>query len=105
MTTSTDRPPGSPTLSSKDKATRAETSALALLRSVCLAVGLLTVAGCAPSLTAGNERGGVVDHVIGLDRDQAFAIADAHCRKYGRVARISGQDTLASTLTFDCVAP
>jgi len=77
-------------------------NALTALLAVVAFVGLC---GCAPTLTAANERGGVIDHVIGLDRDVAFQKADEHCRKFGRVARISGQDTLASTMTFDCVKP
>lgn len=60
--------------------------------------------GCS-SLTAENERGGIISHVSGLDRDKAFKLADDSCHKYGRVARISGTNTLDSTMTYDCVAP
>ena len=65
---------------------------------------VLVLAGCS-SLTAANERGGVISHVSGLDRDKAFKLADDHCHKYGRVARISGENGLDGTMTFDCVAP
>lgn len=70
------------------------------LTGVCLAV-----AGCSPNLEASNERGGILPHVIGLNRAEAFSAADQHCRKFGRVARFSGTDALNSTLSFDCVAP
>ena len=65
---------------------------------------LLAVSGCS-SLSAANERGGVISHVSGWDRDKAFKLADDHCHKYGRVARVSGTDALDGTMTFDCVAP
>lgn len=60
---------------------------------------------CAPTLIGANSAGGMVDHVSGLTRTDALAKADAHCHQYGKVARISGQDPLDSTLTFDCVKP
>ncbi len=66
---------------------------------------MLSLAACAPTLKGANERGGIIDHVSGLTRETAFKMADGHCRKYGRVARISGQDALQSNMTFDCVAP
>tara|TARA_R110000868_G_scaffold44407_2_gene148369 strand:- start:217 stop:441 length:225 start_codon:yes stop_codon:yes gene_type:complete len=66
---------------------------------------LLLLAGCAPKLSVANERGGIVDHVSGLTRNSAFKLADNHCRKFGRVARISGQDALQSNFSFDCIAP
>lgn len=65
---------------------------------------LLLLAACS-TLTASNERGGILSHVSGLDRDAAFKMADDSCRKYNRVARISGTDVLQSTMTYDCVAP
>jgi hypothetical protein len=63
----------------------------------------LAVTGCAPSLVGSNERGGMISHVSGMNRDDAFSLADRHCRQFGRAARISGQSALDSTMTFDCV--
>ena len=70
-----------------------------------LMLSLLLLVGCAPSLNAANERGGIVDHVSGLTRASAFKLADDHCRRFGRVARISGQNALESNFSFDCIAP
>jgi hypothetical protein len=74
------------------------------MKRAIICIALLWLAGCS-TLTASNERGGIISHVSGLDRDAAFKKADDSCRKYGRVARISEQDALDSTMTFDCVAP
>lgn len=71
---------------------------------VFLILSLLALGGCS-SLTAANERGGILSHVTGFDRDKAFKMADDHCHKYGRVARISGTNELDNSMTFDCVAP
>jgi hypothetical protein len=72
--------------------------------AMILNVAILT--GCTPDLIAGNETGGMVSHADGfVNRDKAFAVAEANCKKYDKVARISGQDPFASTMTFDCVKP
>lgn len=71
------------------------------MRFVCLAAVVL--AGCAPSLSGANERGGQLTN-YSAGKTKAFEKADAHCRQYGRVARVSGTgDWLTDTMTFDCV--
>lgn len=63
--------------------------------------------GCAQELISGNEAGGMVSGGDNLleSRAGAMAIANAHCQKFGKVSRVSGQDAFAGTLTFDCVRP
>jgi len=68
-------------------------------------LGLLVSLAACSSVTAENERGGIISHVSGLDRDKSFQMADDNCHKYKRVARISGQDALEATMTYDCIAP
>jgi hypothetical protein len=65
------------------------------------------LSGCAQELISGNAAGGMVSGGDNLleSRAGAMQIADAHCKKYGRIARVSGQDPWAGTLTFDCVTP
>ena len=65
----------------------------------------IILSGCAPSLSGANEKGGIVEHVIGLNREDAFKTANEHCKSFGRVAKVTEQNTLASTLVFECVAP
>lgn len=65
----------------------------------------LVVGGCAPSLSGANETGGILDHVAGMNRDQAFSQAQAHCARYGKIAHITNTDVWGSTMTFDCVKP
>ncbi|WP_198352341.1 hypothetical protein [Sphingomonas sp. MA1305] len=71
------------------------------MRALVLIAILLT--GCAPSLVGANEAGGVVGANFNMSRSKALALADAHCRKYGKVARISGQNEVRNSTTFDCV--
>lgn len=75
------------------------------MRWVIFVSAALMVASCAPSLAAGNEVGGIVRHVSNVNRTEGFAVADAHCRALGKVARITNQDWVYNTMTFDCVTP
>jgi hypothetical protein len=73
-----------------------------------LIAGTLTalLSGClTPNLHMATEQGGVLTRVAGPTRDEALRIAEAHCRQYGRVVRITQTDTLNSSITFQCVAP
>ena len=83
------------------------------MRFVWIAGGLIVLSGCAPSLVGGNQVGGVVDNVrshgiFGPTTADAFAIADAHCQKFGKAARIGSRinetDQISGTVTFDCVS-
>lgn len=67
----------------------------------------LLLGGCAQGLISGNEAGGMVsagDNVF-ESKAGAMKIADSHCAKYGKVARVSSLDPMSGTLTFDCVTP
>jgi len=72
-------------------------------------LGAVVLTGCAadPKLVAGNEAGGLVTHAVyGSEQpERAFAVADAHCHQYGKIARISGRNEPTETMSFDCVAP
>jgi len=70
------------------------------IRSVFVVLALV---GCAPSLIAGNERGGRISS-NNFAKTRSFELADAHCHKFGRVARLSGEVNPGDIL-FDCVAP
>lgn len=65
-------------------------------------VAAVALTGCAPTLNSANERGGIVENLRPRNVPEAFQLADAHCRQYKRVARISQQTD--DTLVFDCVA-
>lgn len=74
---------------------------------VILGVTALGLSACAPTLVSGNAAGGMVDHFSGISpggRGAAFDIANAHCAKYGKIARVSSQDPLNTTMSFDCVS-
>lgn len=73
------------------------------MKRTLFVLAALALAGCSPSLSAANERGGLVSHATGLYRGEAFQLADNHCRQFGRAARISGQDVITNTMSFDCV--
>jgi len=72
-------------------------------RLALVVMSAAVLASCAPTIVGGNERGGDIEHVIGLTKADAFRKAEEHCKKYGRVARVSQYDVLGSSLTFDCV--
>ena len=47
---------------------------------------------------------------VAIYREDAFRLADEHCQKYGKVARVTGNRTTrdgaatAQSIVFDCVA-
>ena len=56
-------------------------------------------------MVAANSAGGMVNSSLSLGHAKAFELANAHCEKFGKVARVSGRDELRNTMTFDCVTP
>lgn len=70
-------------------------------------IGLVIAAlsGCAPQLQEGNAAGGTIRIGWDMSQKQAFALADAECRKGGKVARSKGVNEVYYTLRYDCVAP
>lgn len=62
----------------------------------------LTLAGCA-SVESATPAGGILK-VVGNQSGKALELAEAHCQKFGKHARISGQNALNNTVTFDCVS-
>ena len=75
-----------------------------VMRGFIIALSLC-VAGCAPRLAFSNEAGGVINKSGSLGNDRAYAMATDHCKKFGKVARISDRDLLTNSLRFDCVTP
>lgn len=74
-----------------------------LVRLLPLAAVALCLSACAAELTSGNERGGLIAHVNGLNQDKAFKLAEAHCHKFGRVAQITSTDAIYNRARFVCV--
>lgn len=68
-------------------------------------LSLLALSGCAPHIVAANSAGGMVNSSLSLGHARAFEMANAHCEKFGKVARMSGRDELRNTMAFDCVTP
>lgn len=66
----------------------------------------LLLAGCAPHLVATNSAGGIINMTGSLNGlAKAMPIADAECRKYGKVARSQGTNIMNNTMRYECVAP
>lgn len=65
---------------------------------------LALLAGCAPSLVGANEAGGIVNANFNMGQGKALALAQAHCQKYGKIARVSGQNEIRNNVTFECVS-
>jgi hypothetical protein len=75
------------------------------LHLILVGLGSACLQSCAPQVIASNERGGIISHVNGASQADAFALADSHCQKYGRVAQVTGMDIVYNRLMFACVAP
>jgi hypothetical protein len=60
------------------------------------------LAGCA-SLDAANERGGVISNLHEFNGGDAFRLADAHCAKFERKARVTETNAFLGTMAFECV--
>ncbi len=73
------------------------------MRIVILAAAL-AITGCAPKLAFNNEAGGVIDKTGSAGSDRAYTLATEHCAKYGKIAKITGDDRLSAKMRFDCVA-
>ena len=61
----------------------------------------LALTGCAPKLAFSNEAGGVIDRKGSAG--QGYQLAEAHCVKYGKHARIAGRDIVSATTRFECM--
>jgi hypothetical protein len=69
---------------------------------VVIALALLSLAACrAPAFEGANERGGIVRVWHGTT-EEAFNLADAHCRRYGRAARVTNTVEFPRSLIFAC---
>ena len=56
-------------------------------------------------MAGANEAGGVVTgNGVTMGTKKAFAIAEADCAKYGKLARVTGQSAWDGTLRYECVA-
>ncbi len=80
-------------------------------RTAILGAAAWILAGCAPTVLAKSADGITLDNqtdsVISIDvlaryqRRQALDLADAHCRRFGRIARLTRR--AANALRYDCV--
>ena len=72
------------------------------MRFVIFAVALI-VSGCAPTLTAHNDNGGIIRLGGSLTKEaDALAAADAYCAQTGRSARITSGGLIQ--IAFECVS-
>ncbi len=81
------------------------------VRTAILAAAAWIVAGCAPTVLAKSADGITFDNPTDSDvtidvlakyqRRQALDLADAHCRRFGRIARLTRRT--ANALRYDCV--
>lgn len=72
------------------------------MRIVMLVAGALALAACVHQV-ASTPAGGILK-VVGNKTGTALNMAQAECAKYGRDARINGQNVWNNTITYECVA-
>lgn len=78
------------------------------VKRIALYAALLTMAalgGCAATMEAANEAGGIVNLNYNMGQAAGFQKANEHCQKFGKVARVTAQNEIRNTLAFDCVTP
>lgn len=51
-----------------------------------------------------NELGGTINQQGSMGNDRAFFMAEAHCAKYGKIARVVSKTVLVKSMRFECVA-
>jgi hypothetical protein len=68
------------------------------MRWLVLAVVL---SGCAPTFDGGNERTVIIGNVDGMNDGKALMMADEHCRKFGRIARVAATVDFRAEVTRD----
>ncbi len=81
------------------------------VRTAILAAAAWILAGCAPTVLGKSADGITFDNPTDSDvtidvlaryqRRQALDLADAHCRRFGRIARLTRRT--ANALRYDCV--
>lgn len=65
---------------------------------------VLALVGCRtinPVIAYGNEATVQIDKLTPKNERRGFAMAEQHCKKYGKVPRISADQ--GRRITFDCV--
>ncbi len=62
-------------------------------------IGVLFLAACAE--VAGNDVSGTVAN--SMSASEAFRMAEAHCTKFGKKARVTQSNPYQGSMTFDCV--
>lgn len=74
------------------------------MRTIALS-GLIVLTGCSDALhgarVTGNSETAIVSNT--WNEMQALPKADAHCKKFGKVARLNKVN--GYNVTFDCVTP
>lgn len=64
---------------------------------------VLLLCACAPQVGAASASGGIIKN-YGWTPNQALALAQKHCDKFGRDAVITSENDLQDHMTFRCVA-
>ena len=77
------------------------------MRAILFLVVLAVVPGChsrmQPIVAYGSPVSVQVDRLTPRNEARGFALAEAHCARYGKVPRIVSDQ--GRRITFDCVAP
>ena len=74
-----------------------------LVLLLAVASSALIQGGCATT-AGGNEAGGVVTgNGMTMATQKKFAVAEAECAKYGKIARVKKISVWDGTLNYECV--
>ena len=74
-----------------------------------LCLTAVVLAGCAPPRILGANENGVIVAMGGRSEQEALAVAEQHCKRFGRVpkpaASSAGSAGASPAILFDCVTP
>ena len=74
------------------------------MRIIALLAAGFMLWGCSPKVS-GTSAGGLIDLRLAQDNDTIIAVADAHCAKFGKVARVTkGRSRDDLNGVFECVS-
>ena len=69
----------------------------------------MALAGCAQPRILGSNENGVIVAMGGRSEQEAVAVAEQHCKRFGRVPRpaasSAGSAGASPAILFDCVNP
>jgi hypothetical protein len=66
-------------------------------------VAAASLSACGPTVVGSNESSIMFGSAHWQNADETFSLANAHCRKFGRTARLAVSDSWSQQASYDCI--